>query len=614
MLRTRGECAARALAWLAIASCGQADEPAPFVIPDECAAMPDRVLCSGDTALHCVEGRVEKREDCRTRALLCAGDYGCRACVPGETTCDGSKRYRCSADGSARELVEECAAELSCAPGGCRDLCLEAARDASYLGCDYWPVFTVNRQLASPFVPAVTIGNGNLVSARITIERAGEPPRELELAPRSSQTVELAFDARLKNAQSSQLVRGGAYHLRASVPVTVHQFNPLTFSVPGDCPEKDEDPRPNDGFCYSHTNDASLLLPTSALAPVGGESHVSFVAVGWPSFFLRREGPGGTSSIPGVLTVVALGSAPVHVSIQSAAFTIASPGGSDAIAALAPGDLLERTMMPGDVLQLLSATPATCDGSESAVESVYFCNTGRAYDLTGTTVRADGPVQVIAGHDCANVPFDRPACDHLEESLPPTRAWGTSAIVTKPRVPDRSGSIIRVISGAEPNLVTFDPPINAPVEIGPFQFVELPAMEPVHVVGTKPLLVAQLLVGQGLIGNVGGDPSLTFAAPIDQYRRRYNFVSPATYSSNYVDVIAKVGDVVHLDGVLVRNFTPVGASGLAVATVQLQRPGAHELTGEQGRGLGVVLYGTASYTSYMLPGGLDLKPIAPQGF
>lgn len=612
MPRTQSECVGLALAWLALASCGQGDEPAPFIIPDECATLPDRVLCSADTALSCVAGRVAEREDCRARALVCAGELGCRVCVPGETSCEGNGRFRCKADGSGRELVEACADGLSCAPAGCRDLCLEASRDASYLGCDYWPVFTVNSQLAAPFVPAVTIGNGNLVPALVTIERAGEPPRQVEVAPRASQTVELAFDLRLKNARWSQLVRGGAYHLRASVPVTVHQFNPLTFSVPVACPEEDEEEAGRD-VCFSHTNDASLLLPTSALAPLTGESHVSFVAVGWPSFSARRGNPPQTTSLPGVLTIVALGSAPVNVSIKSAAFTIASPTGSDAVAALSPGDVLERTIMPGDVLQLLSSAPSTCEGGERE-QARFFCNAGRDYDLTGTTVRADGPIQVLAGHDCANVPFDRPACDHLEEALPPTRAWGTSAVVTKPRVPDGSGSIIRVISGAEANVVTFDPPIHAPVELAPFQFVELVATEPVHVVGTKPLLVAQLLVGQGEIGNVGGDPSLSFASPVDQYRRRYNFVSPATYILNYVDIVAKVGDIVHLDGVFVRNFVPVGASGLAVATVQLQRPGAHELVGEQARGLGVVLYGIASYTSYLLPGGLDLRPIAPQGF
>src|SRR5262249_28359279 len=71
---------------------------------------------------------------------------------------------------------------------------------------------------------------------------------------------------------------GGAYHLASSVPVTVYQFNALEYRGAGGPPGKDWSscpgttqicPPPNGPNapigCYSFSNDASLLLPTTAL-------------------------------------------------------------------------------------------------------------------------------------------------------------------------------------------------------------------------------------------------------------------------------------------------------------------------------------------------------------
>jgi hypothetical protein len=70
---------------------------------------------------------------------------------------------------------------------------------------------------------------------------------------------------------------------------------------------------------------------------------------------------------------------------------------------------------------------------------------------------------------------------------------------------------------------------------------------------------------------------------------------------------------VTLDGKIITTFKPVGQSRFSVSTVELMRSGAHVLRGEIGGGLGVMLYGLAPFTSYMLPGGLDLRPIGQPG-
>ena len=46
-----------------------------------------------------------------------------------------------------------------------------------------------------------------------------------------------------------------------------------------------------------------------------------------------------------------------------------------------------------------------------------------------------------------------------------------------------------------------------------------------------------------------------------------------------------------------------------VASVRLLAAGAHEVHSQLGAGIGLQVYGFGDYTSYMLPGGLDLRPL-----
>ncbi|MDB4986327.1 MAG: Hemagglutinin/hemolysin-related protein [Myxococcaceae bacterium] len=606
---------------LVCAACGSDPEKTvQLSLRNECTDRPDAVLCSEGSALTCRGGKVSKREVCGS--LVCVDAMGCRACEPGSTTCDGSKRSVCSADGSALAFVEECALPKSCAPFGCLDLCAHAVTDRSYLGCDYWPVFTSNSLLDPLFAPAVAIGNGNLVSAHVVITKNRATVTELDVAAGSAQTVQLSFDAALRQPGGSRLVRQGAYHLTSSVPVTVHQYNPLLFEVEQDCANKDDEPmsRQDDGKCNSYTNDASLLFPSTALKqdPEFTDSKIlDFVALSRGSYMQKNDSNPAYAGQGGFVAVVAVGDAPANVTVTSAAFTLASPAGADEpVELLRPGQSLVRTLSPGDVLQLTGQVPSNCSTGRESSATLYpdhtvFCDPGSSYDLTGTQVSADGPVQVISGHDCANVTFERVACDHLEESMVPLHAWGTSAVVTVPESAAGSHYVLRLVSGADANTVTFDPPINPPVTLAKYQSFEFTATQSTFVRGTGRLMVAQYLMGQYNL--TVGDPAMGVAVPVDQYRLSYNFVSPSTYVRNYVDIIAAHDDVVTLDGKLVGAFTPIGTSKYSTASVELTVPGAHEIHGLNPVGLGIVLYGLAPYTAYLLPGGLDLYPIETIG-
>jgi hypothetical protein len=105
-----------------------------------------------------------------------------------------------------------------------------------------------------------------------------------------------------------------------------------------------------------------------------------------------------------------------------------------------------------------------------------------------------------------------------------------------------------------------------------------------------------------------GDPSECPAITISQYRSTYTFLAPSSYAQNWIDVVAPAGATVTLDGTTIPagDFQPVGSQPFAVAHEQLP-PGqqGHSASGTQPFGLYV--YGYGSRTSYMYPGGLDLR-------
>ena len=76
-----------------------------------------------------------------------------------------------------------------------------------------------------------------------------------------------------------------------------------------------------------------------------------------------------------------------------------------------------------------------------------------------------------------------------------------------------------------------------------------------------------------------------------------------------MNVVAKSGSAVVLDGETLdaAAFEPVGESGLGVSRQHLGKGEVHTMSSSAA--FGIVVYGYGMYTSYMYPGGLDLKPI-----
>jgi len=601
-------------------------------------------ICRGTTQISCnADGTEAGTQDCSASGRVCAPGLGCATCIPNRGTCDGQTPGVCRADGSGYDMGPTCdpASGQSCNPtiGQCTSPCDDAVAQNSYIGCDYWAATTSNSQVAEEFTPALVVANPGTAAAQVTVTRGGTNIASVSVAPGALETINLPWVAALKGTlggEASGIARASGYHLTSSLPVTVYQFNPLEFRIPRDCAAETAAGDTPDGQCFSYTNDASLLLPTHVLTG-------NYTILSRMSLVIHQVQPdvfGGPPqeawlASPGYFTVVGV-NATSDVAITFSANVIASSDGT--VRAFGPGETGNFTLAQGDVLQILAQAPETCPSgspSDSIPDPLGFgdpttltyCNIGPTYDLTGTQIRSAGKVEVFAGHNCDFVPNNRWACDHLEEAMFPLETWGKDFIVSTTRpesAPDPTNAsylrdkpnVIRIVSGADGNSLTFDPASVASARtLAQGEMMEFEATQDFRVTGSGPLMVGQFMVGQNYSGfdSTGtamgkGDPSMGLAIPIEQFRNSYTFLAPTSYDQSWVNVTATTGQTVTLDGAPVMGFTPVGGSGMQTARVPVSG-GSHTISSLDG--FGIVVYGVGSFTSYMYPGGLDLNVINP---
>lgn len=625
-MRTPALHASLALALLApLALLGCKEPPGPPTPPRrdagppvECRGVtPGQLACEGAQSIVCDEaGQLTSRVDCARDGETCVAGFGCVLCVPGSIRCDGEQVVLCNADGTAETAGEVCDAAngLRCSAGGCQPLCELAEAERSYLGCEYLAVPSANSELDSAFEFAIVVANPQLVPAIVTVTRGAAfaatriiAPGELEVIPLPwVQPLVRPFEDRTGDRYYfSMRVEDGGYRVASDVPVTVHQFNPLSFEAPTECRDL-PDSDPSDHRCYSYTNDASLLLPIAALTG-------SYLVMSRPTHYLVRDGGYGAAS--GFVSIANPGSEAADVTVRTRSHVIGSSDGS--IPELAPGDEVTLRLAPGEVVQLLSGIPERCPApleDERAVRGMSYCPMPADYDLTGTEIVSAHRLVVSSGHDCTFVPFNRWACDHLEEQLFPTEALDRSVVAPIGYQHRGEPNLVRVVSAEDANTITFSPAPRegaASVTIDRGELVEVTIDRPTRVTGTGAILAARFFVGQdysgfGTSGRLApGDPAMGLLVPDAQWRNRYSFLAPDTYSALYVDVIAPVGARVELDGQVIA-LRDASETGSATATISITA-GVHRLSSSLP--IGAHVYGFGRYTSYLAPAGLDLREI-----
>jgi hypothetical protein len=493
--------------------------------------------------------------DCSARGLACAPTLGqCTSCIPGDAECDGQTVTVCDPTGQTKQPVETCDPShgLACRGGSCLDLCADAANHRSNVGCEYWGADLDNANLGASLNAAaqqyaIVVSNAQAdVPANVVVEQddslPGDPgprtrvvataviaPHNLEVFKLGPREVDGSPDGEFDTGTGTALTRH-AYRITSTVPIVAYQFNPLdNVNV--------------------FSNDASQLLPTSALNTGSGRA---YVVVGWPQTIAITTDPATNWGINLRAFLAIIGTKPnTHVHVKSAVKVI--PGGPfpDGIEA---GAEVDAVIQPFEVLNLET-------GDFNA-------------DFTGSLIDADHPVVVFPGSEASDAPryttlADRRCCaDHLEQQATPVRAVGKSYVVT--RMPNRT----RALAAAGAQIPPFDepevyrivathdgtthvqttlPPPNDEIDLnGEADGVMITSHQDFLVTADQAVLVVDMQVSQEAAGiplNLpGGDPSLVYLSPSEQWRADYVMLTPDKYVFDYLVIAAPFGAQVYLDG------------------------------------------------------------------
>lgn len=592
-----------------------------------CERLTAGVYCYDALSIRCGEGEAVLRRETCAGGDRCYPGFGCGACEPGATDCgvDAETPRVC---GTAHRWIDapRCNAEQICERGRCVPGCDLDPESRETRGCDFWATQTINASLGrffegqrrDDFPFTVVASNPWRREVILSLDGGGARDTALRVAARGAATIETPWNAALVEGGSyaqrrSGIVRGGALHIRSSLRVTAYQFNPMKFIREPECEQGDA--------CFSYSNDASMLFPTGALGR-------QYVVAALPT--ARELAPGRTAwtHAPGFIAVV--GTAPsTRVTVYLRGDIEGSADG--AIPPTRAGGRVEALLDPGDVLQLLGAHEGACaDPVDDRRTGSTFCRPSATDDLTGSRVEATSPVAVFAGHDCAFAPFDRYACDHVEEQIPPIETLGMRYVVTRaapvqtgrsPAYPDGEPTMVRVVAAYDDTEVRVLPDgVQATTRVSAGDAVTFLTTRNVEVSTSRPVLVASFLVGADYVPDpiprplsARGDPSMSIETPIAQWRAVHDLYVPFGFDPTWMDITGSSATRVLVDGNLVTVPSDTSLAGRSVWQVRLA-PGQHRITGATERdAVGLRVYGYAPFATYMTRGGADLRELpAPQ--
>lgn len=480
-------------------------------------------------------------------------------------------------------------------PTGDPTTCDEAATYRTYLGCDFWPTVVANN-VWSVFDYAVVVANAGDQPAEVTVTRGAQSISTTMVDPNSLAKIYLPWIPALKGPDANACGQAtplaatvrevdGAYHLVSSRPVTVYQFNALEYAPQGGPPGKNWSSCPAQqcaNECFSYSNDASLLLPSTAMT---GNYRITSQQ-GWLSANI-----GAYFAITGTVDGTS-----VQVKVSGKGNLLAGGG----VPATGPNGLAQFSINRGEV-----------------VEVVFDPDS----DPAGSLVYADKPVQVISGLPCMQMPIGTQACDHIEETVLPAETLGKHYFVVPPTSPNggTAGHVVRIYGNVNGTQLSYpgSMPPNAPLSINAGQVFELGVVTtPFEIIGDHEFAVSSFQLGAEIVDPGGfpvakGDPAQSNMIAVEQFRTKYVFLAPSDYDISIVDIVQPLSAKVNLDGMdIAQQPTPISSNyGISRVTLGPGNNGAHVLLATEAVGIQVIGYG--SYTSYQYPGGMNLKTIAP---
>ena len=454
--------------------------------------------------------------------------------------------------------------------------CEAAAQSLTSAGCLFAPIVTKPNNL--PW--AVIAANTGDVEAVATLF----DPNGAELEAATIQPGELhIFEFANTNswAIDSSTTKGTrALRLESDRPVVAYQFLPYSSSQVA-------------------TSDAALLLPEHAW----GDNYLALVPSNDGSKWL---------------TVVSLeDNNEVKVYISEGADGSTAAGGG--VPAMAPGGMHTEVLGAQDVLRI---------------------SAGQGGDpISGAAVYSSAPVAVYVGSPGMSLPGPgfQGWQDSIEEQIQPRAAWGTEYAVVKFRPRGGEGDLYRIIADKDGTVVTLSGDYQDQFNLDEGEFVEFLTAESFYASGNEAFLVGHYLVsasensgmkdddmypgwftasnncGDGptspnSLGDLG-DPAIGFIPPVDQFRSRYTFLTPDTYSWDMVTVVAQAGGwgTITLDEQPLPEPTPLNGGDMVYARF-LVEDGPHYIESPSHK-FGIEVYGYDCRISYVYPGGLSLGSI-----
>jgi hypothetical protein len=562
--------------------------------------------CAGAIYHPCDEaGSLLPEETC---PAACSKGLGCTDCQVGSQACVGNDIHVCGDDGKVGGVVQTCDSSMGqvCSDGACVSGCEKALAQPSNVGCEFWAVDLDqqdggNDPASAPW--GIVLSNAGDIPASVTIELneapLGEPVKTAvvkqltimpnELAGVLMPTRELDCGVKPNDYLSpGTCLSSNAFRISSNAPIVAYQFNTAANSF---------------------SNDASLLLPTSALGKV-------YRAIGWPA------GHPVLINFPGLPPIIDRSYVTIVGTVPNTTVKVRPTWrvkGNPPIAPTGADGVIEVTLGPFDVLNLETDDATLAEGSAKGTA-----------DLTGTIVESSAPVAVFSGTESTSAPYgldiptypgwsDKDTCclDHLEDQLFPLESIGKRYVVTRSPIRSKGSyhepDVLRFVGAAAPATVTttLPPPFDS-FTIQPGEIRDTWADRDVLVTSTEPVLIGQLLISQGYVeGATKGDPSLTVFPPVEQQRTEYVFLTPGSWLENWVVIATEKATKVTIDGAEPGNCVVTSIGTLDSKDYESRRcplgEGVHRLSGSAG--FGIIAYGYGSAGSYAFAGGADVKKI-----
>ncbi len=239
----------------------------------------------------------------------------------------------------------------------------------------------------------------------------------------------------------------------------------------------------------------------------------------------------------------------------------------------------------------------------------YMFTAGR--ELTGSRVLSDKPIAVFSGNACTNVPTGVSACDHIVEQVPSVDKLSSSYLLAQTPRTGTLGNVYRAVATQDGTELRANGTVIATLNGG--QFFEGRVAGGLELVGSKPIMVAQYLVGQGQAG-ANTDPAMVIVPGSDQWLKSYVFASPSgsqDFPTDFVSIVIRTTDLgtLRLDGTApdTASFQTLGSTAFSFGNIEVSLKLA-AFAIEAVSPFQLLLSGFDSFDSYFTYGGAAFSP------